>query len=311
MKKTLQLSRYFLILGAAFLLMAPASRGDTTTNTVTVPTEDHPLDDPNKIKLHQKADPTLPTLYLVGDSTMRNGTKLQEGWGDEMAAYFDPKKINVVNEAIGGRSSRTFQTEGRWDSLLAMLQKGDYVIIQFGHNDPGPVNDNSRARGSVRGIGEETQEIDNMLTKKHEIVHTFGWYMRKYVTDTQAKGATPIVMSLIPRNSWKDGKVVRSTGENYGGWSQQIAQSTNAVFVDDNEIIAEALDAMGQPVAAPLFQDGKLHTTHEGAQLNARMAISGLKAIPGNPFGPYFSPAADEVPAFAPKSDAKPATPGT
>jgi len=284
----------FLAFCAAFLL-SPCLQAADATNTVM---EDHPVEDAAKFKLKSKADPALPTLYLVGDSTMKNGTAGQEGWGDEMAPFFDSTKINVVNEAIGGRSSRTFQSEGRWDALLAMVQKGDYVIIQFGHNDPGPVNDNFRARGSIKGVGEETQEIDNILTKKHEIVHSFGWYMRKYVTDVQAKGGIPIVLSLVPRNSWKDGKVVRSTGENYGGWSQQAAHATGAVFVDDNEIIAEALDTIGQDKALPLFADGKLHSSHDGAQLNARSAVAGLKGISGNPLGPYFSPAADAVSAF-------------
>jgi len=301
----------------ALLALSPLYAQDATSSSVTIPSanapsaaptmEDHPVDDPKKIKLHVKANPALPTLYLVGDSTMRNGTKGQEGWGDELAPFFDTTKLNVVNEAIGGRSSRTFQAEGRWDAVLAMLQKGDYVIVQFGHNDPGPINDNFRARGSIKGVGEETQEIDNMLTKKHEIVHSFGWYMRKYVTDVQAKGAIPIVMSLVPRNSWKDGKVVRSDGENYGGWSQQTASATGAVFVDDNEIIAEALDGMGQTAALPLFADGKLHSNHDGAQLNARSAVAGLKGIPGNPLAPYFSPTGDAVPAFTSKTDKLPA----
>ena len=64
-----------------------------------------------------------------------------------------------------------------------------------------------------RGVGDETQEIDNPITKQHEMVHTFGWYLRKYVADTHAKGATPIVCSLIPRKIWKDGKIVRNTDD--------------------------------------------------------------------------------------------------
>jgi rhamnogalacturonan acetylesterase len=281
---------------------APAS----TPAATNAPTEDHPLDDAHKLQVHQKKNPALPTLFLVGDSTMRNGTKGQEGWGDEMSPFFDTDKINVVNDAIGGRSSRTFQTEGRWDAVLAMVQKGDFVVIEFGHNDPGPVNDTSRARGSIKGLGDQTQEIDNLLTKKHEVVHTFGWYMTKYVTDIQAKGATPIVMSLTPRNSWKDGKAVRAAGENYGGWAEQVAKATGAVFVDHNEIIAEGLDGMGQTAGDALFADHKLHTSHDGAVLNAKMAVSGLKAIAGNPFGPYLSPAADSVPAFKPATSPTP-----
>ena len=265
------------------------------------PTEDHPVENASIFALQTKPHPDLPTLFLVGDSTMKVGTPGQRGWGEEMAPFFDPNKINVLNQAIGGRSSRTFQAEGRWDGVLAMIKKGDYVIVQFGHNDAGAINDNFRARASIRGVGEDTQAIDNMLTHKHEIVHSFGWYMRKYATDVQAKGAIPIIMSLVPRNSWKDGKVVRASGENYGGWAQQTAATTGAIFVDDNEIIAEGLDALGPDKTLPLFADAKLHASPAGAQFNARMAVSGLKAIPGNPLAPYFSPAADAVPAFSPK----------
>jgi len=269
--------------------MVPASYGAD---------DDRPVEDAARFKLPTRADPSLPALFLVGDSTMKVGTPGQRGWGEDLAGFFDPHKINVLNFAIGGRSSRTFQTEGRWNAVMAQVKKGDFVIIQFGHNDPGPVNDDSRARGSLKGIGEQTQEIDNLLTKKHEVVHTFGWYMRKYVNDVKARGATPIVLSLVPRNSWKDGKVVRSTGDNYGGWAQQVAEALGAVFVDDNEIIARGLEKMGQEKAATLFADHKLHASPEGAAFNARMAVSGLKAIKDQPLDQFLSAAGREVPAY-------------
>src|SRR6266480_778435 len=142
----------------------------------------------------------LPTLFIIGDSTVKNSGKGLLGWGDPIANYFDQTKILIENRARGGRSSRTFVTEGLWDQVVAQLQPGDFVLMQFGHNDGGAVNDDSRARGSLRGIGDETEEIDNLITKKHEVVHTFGWYLKKFVTDTRAKGATPIVVSFIPRN---------------------------------------------------------------------------------------------------------------
>ena len=78
---------------------------------------------------------TKPSLFLVGDSTVKNGTKGQMGWGEQIGKYFDPAKITVKNHAIGGRSSRSFQAEGRWDKVLAELQPGDFLLIQFGHND--------------------------------------------------------------------------------------------------------------------------------------------------------------------------------
>jgi len=256
--------------------------------------EDHPVEDAKKFKLSPAANRTLPTIWLVGDSTMRVGTPGQRGWGDELAPYFQLTRVNVVNQAIGGRSSRTYQSEGRWAALLPMIQKGDTVIIQFGHNDAGALNDTSRARGSIKGIGDKNQEIDNMLTHQKEVVHTFGWYLQKYILDTKARGATPIVFSLVPRNSWKEGKVARSTPNNYGEWAKQIAKESNCSFVDHNDLIATKLEKLGQEAVKPFFSDG-LHATSEGAKLNARMAVVGLKALPGNPFGSYLSPEGQSV----------------
>jgi lysophospholipase L1-like esterase len=235
---------------------------------------------------------SLPTLYLVGDSTVRNGKADgaggQWGWGEPLVDYFDAGKINVANRAIGGRSSRTYITEGRWDELVAMLKPGDFVVFQFGHNDPGPLDDTSRARGTLPGVGEESKEIDNPITKKHEVVHTYGWYMKKYVADTLAKGAIPIVCSPIPRKIWAEGKVVRNA-DNYGGWARQVADSEHAAFVDLNEIIARRYDALGEAQVEPLFADPHTHTSRAGAELNAGCLVAGLKALKGNPLGTYLS----------------------
>lgn len=275
--------------------------------------EDRPVEDASKFRLRSKANASLPTLYLVGDSTMKNGTPGQKGWGDEISRYFDPARINVVNEAIGGRSSRTYRNEGRWDALLGMIGKGDFVVIQFGHNDSGPINEPmpvtaaTRARGTIKGTGEETRDIDNVLTKKHEVVHSFGWYMRNYVTDTKSKGAIPIVMSPVPRNSFKDGKVPRSTPNNYGDWSRKSAEAAGGIFVDHNEIIAKGLERMGPEKTSLLFgfkpgthppQKDGLHSNAEGAAFNARCAVAGLKGIPGNPLNGCFSDAAGEIQAY-------------
>src|SRR5436189_3144027 len=104
---------------------------------------------------------SLPTLYIIGDSTVHNTGAGLVGWGDCIGEFFDTSKINIENRAIAGRSSRTFMTEGRWDKIMETLKPGDFVLMQFGHNDASPVNDNSRARRSLKGTGEDTEEIDN------------------------------------------------------------------------------------------------------------------------------------------------------
>jgi rhamnogalacturonan acetylesterase len=232
-----------------------------------------------------------PVLFIIGDSTVKNGDgtgkNQQWGWGSFIADYFDTTKISAKNHAIGGRSSRTFITEGRWDKIMANLKKRDYVIIQFGHNDGGPLDDTARARGSIKGIGEEAKEIYNPITKKQEVVYTFGHYMRKYIRDAKSKGAIAIVCSLIPRNEWKEGKVERADGS-YGTWARQIAKTEGAYFIDLNNIVAEKYEAMGASAVKPFFPVDHTHTNLEGAKLNAGLVIAELKKIKPGKLNKYF-----------------------
>src|ERR1035438_2928088 len=101
-------------------------------------------------------DAKLPTVFVIGDSTANNND--HRGWADPFADYFNPAQVNIVNRARGGRSSRTFVTEGLWERVRAELKPGDFVLIQFGHNDGGPP-DRDRARGSLPGLGEESKGV--------------------------------------------------------------------------------------------------------------------------------------------------------
>ncbi|SHL22671.1 Lysophospholipase L1 [Chitinophaga jiangningensis] len=232
-----------------------------------------------------------PVLYIIGDSTVKNGdgkgTTGQWGWGTMVGSYFDTAKIDVQNHAIGGRSSRTFLTEGRWERILADLKPGDYVIMQFGHNDAGPLDDTSRARGTIRGTGEESKEIYNPIRKQQEVVHTYGWYMRKYVAEAKAKGAIAIICSPVPRDNWNGEKAKRGNAD-YGLWAHETADTTGAFFIDLNNIIADKYDAMGKEKVAPLFKGDHTHTGKEGAELNAAAVIEGLKKIPGCTLNSYL-----------------------
>ncbi len=235
----------------------------------------------------------IPTIWLVGDSTVRNGrgdgAHNQMGWGDELAQYFNLNKVNVVNRAIGGRSSRSYITEGHWAEVLQSIKPGDIVLIQFGHNDGGPIDDPARARGSLPGTGPETKDIYNPVMKREETVHTFGWYMTQYAVDAKDKGAIPIFCSLIPRKIWKDGKIVRGAST-YGGWTREVATAQHADFIDLNEITARKYDAMGQAAVESLFGDEHTHTTVAGAIINAESVVAGLKALRHDPVAKDFSP---------------------
>jgi lysophospholipase L1-like esterase len=183
----------------------------------------------------------VPSLYVLGDSTAAEQTRVPtiQGWAVPFLAYFDAAKIHVVNAAKGGRSARTFITEGWLDGVVAKLKRGDTVLIQFGHNDVFPLND-SVARGSLHGVGEETEEIDNGLTGKHEVVHTYGWYLRKMVNDVRSKGASPVILTLTIRDRWNpNGTIERlpepaldlSNGNRftapsiYSVWAAEVARS--------------------------------------------------------------------------------------
>jgi rhamnogalacturonan acetylesterase len=226
-----------------------------------------------------------PTIFIIGDSTVKNGSGKGEGglwgWGDYLYTQFDTSKITVRNYALGGRSSRTFISEGLWENVMAKLRPGDYVLIQFGHNDSSPVNDDSRARGTLKGTGEETEEIDNILTKKHEIVQTYGWYIRKYISDAKTKGAIPVVCSPVPRNIWENGKVKRASGD-YGKWAKESARAEKVYFIDLNEIIAAKYDPLGEKeVTSKFFLSDHTHTNEAGARINAQAVAEGIKHLKG------------------------------
>ena len=238
----------------------------------------------------KKEDTVLkPKVLLIGDSTVRcgsgRGDNGQWGWGDQLACHFDTGRIEVINQAIGGRSSRTFITEGLWDKTLSLLQAGDYLLIQFGHNDSSPLNDTSRARGTIKGIGDESEEIDNLITGKREVVHTYGWYLRTYVSEAKAKGVTPALISPIPRNTFVAGRIARNAGD-YGGWAKRVAEAEGVPFIDLNERSATALEQIaetqGQAVIDSSYyaKDDHTHTALLGAELNARLVAECLRAFP-------------------------------
>jgi oligogalacturonide lyase len=234
---------------------------------------------------------TKPTIFLIGDSTVKNGTRGLQGWGANLAAHFDTEKVTVENRALGGRSSRSFLREGLWDAVLEQLQPGDFVLMQFGHNDGGPF-DEGRARASIKGNGDEMREVTIKETGKQETVRSYGWYLRKYIADAKAKGATPIICSPIPRNIWTNGKVARAS-EDYGKWAADAAQAAGgAPFLDLNSLIADRYDALGaEAVLARFFTAADhTHTTPEGAEFNAQCVADGLRALPGGPLDAFLRP---------------------
>ncbi len=264
--------------------------------------DDRPVVDASKVAVEQAANAALPTFHIVGDSTVKSGGTGAGlwGWGERVKPFFDPNKINIVNHAIGGRSARTYFTEGRWQKVADDLKPGDFVIIQFGHNDQGRIGDPAnKHRADGKGIGDETVP-DTMPDGSVEQVHTFGWYMAKFVTDAKARGATVIVCAPIPhKQRWEKGRDF----EALAGWDKQVAERNGALFLDLTLVITDAYQKVGAEKVATFFADKGTHTTDTGAQFNAACVVAGLKSLPGDPLGNFFSAKAKEVEPYQPSTE--------
>ena len=235
-----------------------------------------------------QADAAPKKIFIAGDSTAATYTVPdQQGWGAVLGDYIDATKAQVVNRARGGRSSRTFISEGSWQALVDEIAQGDIVIIQFGHNDASKVNDDSRARGTLPGIGDESVTIDNLLTKQQETVYTFGYYIRKMVSDVRAKNATPILMSLTQRHVWQNGHLERNN--KYSRWSYELALELNTSYVDLNNLVADKLEARGEAETAKLYIKDTTHFNLAGAQLHAETALAAFKGLRPDVFANLFN----------------------
>ena len=225
-----------------------------------------------------------PVLFTIGDSTVKNADKDKDGmwgWGSVIHELFDTNRITVENHAMAGRSARTFLDEGRWDKVYNALQPGDFVLIQFGHNDLGDINI-GKARGELKGAGEESKVYLMEKTGKYQVIYTFGWYLRKFIRDAQEKGAVPIVLSHTPRNMWDNGQITRNTSS-FGTWTRQAAEATGAYYVDLNRITADKLQVIGYELGlkwvGEYFKNDHTHTSWKGALLNAESIVEGLKEV--------------------------------
>ncbi len=250
------------------------------------------------------AEAALPTLWVLGDSTVRNGTLgnglsnfNQWGWGAPLVSYFDAKKINVVNRAYGGTSSRSFYDGFFWKDVLPRIKKGDFVILQFGAND--------NAAASLDGTGDETREVAGRRGGAPVNLHTFGWYLKQFVKEAREKGATCIICSLTPRKTWSsDGRM--QDNNNHVAWAAQAAKEANAPYIDLHELIQLKYNEAGKakvdtyyvpwPSAANPRGEG-LHTGWDGAVVNAECVVSGLKALTDIPLAGFLS---DKAKAVAP-----------
>ncbi len=245
----------------------------------------------------QKRKKGKPMVFLCGDSTGKNEDKNPDGmwgWGSQGYTVFDSTKCVFQNQAKAGRSSRTYVDEDRWEEVYNSLEPGDVVFIQFGHNDIGGIKD-----GKERGViacSKDSSHVYRMESSGiYKVIYSYGWYLKKMIRDAQEKGATPILLSLTPRNEWHEGnghsrgfvypvnekkgkKYIERRNETYGTWCRDVARETGCLFIDVHNITADALDKMGQKKAAAYFNHDHTHTSLKGAQLNAKSVAKGLRA---------------------------------
>ncbi|MBC7785169.1 MAG: lysophospholipase [Burkholderiales bacterium] len=245
-------------------------------------------------------DPAKPTLWLIGDSTVRTGQDTgdngQWGWGNPIAHYFDRTRINVANRGAGGTSTRTYYRD-KWAPVLEAIKPGDFLVMEFGTNDGGQINEppgpSARARGSIRSNGDETQEIENLLTGKHEIVHSYGWYLRQFIAEAKAKGAVEFyVCSTTARSDWKDGKLGRNT--TYNTLSEAAAKQVGAFYIPLNQMACDRFEAIGEEkTKSEYYPDNeKVHPAWLGAILHAECVVDTVKSLEQSKLKNYLLPEA-------------------
>ena len=230
-------------------------------------------------RIDQRRQKGKPVVFTTGDSTMKNNDNDENGmwgWGAVATSVFDEKKCTVVNAGRAGRSTRTFLYEGLWDNVYNSLEPGDFVLIQFGHNDIGGI-DRDKERGVIASSADTCHVYRLQSNGQYKVIYSFGWYLKKFIQDVREKGATPILLSLTPRNEWPGGKIERRN-DSYGKWYREVVAETGVEFVDVHNITADALDKIGREGAKEYYNNDHTHTSKKGALLNAQSVAKGLKA---------------------------------
>src|SRR4051812_39985697 len=212
------------------------------------------------------------TVWLAGDSTMAEKlpTKRPEtGWGEKLQQYFRPEEVRIANRAMNGRSTRTFLSEGRWQAIVDSLAPGDYVFIQFGHND------------------ESKEKVD-----RYTPPDDFRANLTRMVNDVRAKRGVPVLLTPVRRRKFDDaGHLVDTHGE-YPDLTRSVANALHVPLVDMHVSSAEVLQRYGPDSSAKLFlqlekgenpnyPEGVHDNTHFrplGAELMARLAVDGIRS---------------------------------
>jgi rhamnogalacturonan acetylesterase len=205
--------------------------------------------------------------------------------------------LTVVNLARGGRSARSYTREGLWDTLVSQIEPGDYVIIEFGHNDGGSVTTSDRA--SLFGDDTSTTTV-TLSDGTVEVVQTFVTYEKWMVQDVLAAGGIPVVSSTTPNgDAWNDAHTEVSEGNRFVPYSKYAAgnyTSQGATWIDHYGWVAVAYEDLGYDNVYPaLFPNDHTHTSPAGADVVAKAFVNGLKCT-GHALANYLTAAGTAVP---------------
>ena len=220
-----------------------------------------------------------PVVYLVGDSTVRTLRDGHAGWGDALMPWLPRENApSIENRARGGASSRSFRDSGDWERIRTALRPGDIVLIQFGHNDQGSPMD---SKATLNGTGDDTVTIKGKNGKKDTVVHTYGWYLNRYIDETLERKAIPVVITPVPRNVWRDGKLT-TANQVHVEWARTIAATRHVPLLDLNHLVRTQYQQSGKALVSKRFfrKGDETHTTLEGAAVTARIAVSALRTDP-------------------------------
>lgn len=206
-----------------------------------------------------------PKLHLIGDSTMADKPtdppNPEHGWGQILPAFFrDPAM--VVNHAVNGRSTKSFIDEGRWQQVLDVLQPGDYVLIQFGHND-------EKSADPLRYTDPHGAYEDNL---------------RRFIRETRAHGATPLLATPVVRRKWDaNGKLVDTHGE-YPDAMRSVAREENVPLLDLQRLTAEMVEKEGVDGSKKIYlwiRPGEYRRLPDGREDDTHFSAYGATAVAG------------------------------
>ncbi|BCS21982.1 rhamnogalacturonan acetylesterase RgaE [Aspergillus puulaauensis] len=206
------------------------------------------------------------TVYLAGDSTMASSTP---GWGDYIA---DSLSVEISNQAVGGRSARSYTREGRFQAIADSLQEGDYVVIEFGHNDGGSLSEDN-GRTDCPGTGDETCETtyDGVA----ETVLTFPKYLENAAQLFLDKGAKVLISSQTPNNPWETGEFVYGASR-FVEYAQLAAETAGVEYVDHGAYTAAIFESLGADTVNSYYPNDHTHTNDAGSDV---VADAFLKAV--------------------------------